>query len=122
MESSRRWMPGRICCRVGRRRARGPAFAARQVEEVGAFGFVQPEGAGEGFQDTFGDAAELSPLQTGVVLGADAGEHGDLFAAQPGDAPVAAPGRESGLLRGDLGSPRDQKLADLAAVVHVFRG
>jgi hypothetical protein len=42
-------------------------------------------------------------------------------AAQPGHSPGADVGHPR-LLRGDLGSPRDQELADLGTVVHTVDG
>jgi hypothetical protein len=46
----------------------------------------------------FGGTGEVAAFHPGVVLGADAGEHRDLLAAQPFDAPVAE-GGQTGLLR-----------------------
>jgi hypothetical protein len=52
-----------------------------------------------------------------VLLDADPAEGGPLAAAQPGHSPGADVGHPR-LLGGDLGSPRDQELADLGTVVH----
>jgi hypothetical protein len=52
-----------------------------QVEEVGAFGLVELEGTCQGFQHGLGNAGGVPAFETGVVVGADAGEQGDLLAA-----------------------------------------
>jgi len=54
---------------------------AHEVEQVGAFDVVELQGACDGVEDVFGDAADVAPLELRVVLGADPGDHGDLFAA-----------------------------------------
>ena len=46
------------------------------------FGLVELECAGECFEDQLGDAAEVAPLEALVIVGADAGERGDLLAPQ----------------------------------------
>ena len=56
------------------------------------FGVVELERAGERFEHAFGDAAQVAALEPGVVGDADAGEHGDLLAAQSGNAPRAVGG------------------------------
>ena len=68
-----------------------------------------------------GGAGEVAAFELGVVLDADPGERGDLAAAQPGH-PAVARGGQAGLLRGDLGSARDEELADLGSVVHAIEG
>ncbi len=51
-----------------------------QVQQVGAFGVVELEGAGDGFEDGRGDAGEVAAFEFGVVLDADVGQRGDLAA------------------------------------------
>ncbi len=68
-------------------------------------------------EDRRGHPGEVAPLEFGAVLDADPGQHRHLGATQTRHAPW--PGRrESGPPRGDLGSSRDQELANLGAVVH----
>ena len=50
------------------------------------------------------------------------GQDGDLFSAQAGHAARASAPLEPRLLRGDLGAPRGQELADLGSVVHTTNG
>jgi hypothetical protein len=101
--------------------ASGGAFGggAGQVVEVGAFGLIQLEGAGEGVEDVRGSPAELAALYAGVVLDADTGEQGDFFATQAGHAPVAAVGGQPGLLRRDLGAAGSEEFSDVALGAHV---
>ena len=84
-----------------------------EVAEVGPFGVVELKRAGERAQDALGDAVEVAALQSGVVRDAHAGQDGDLFAAQPGDASRAVAG-ETRLGRGDPRAAGGQELADLA--------
>ena len=86
---------------------------------MGAFGVVELQGAGDGVEDGRGDAGERAAFELGVVLDADPGQGRDLTAAQPGHPPGADTG-QTRLLRGDLGSSRDQELADLGTVVHII--
>ena len=74
---------------------------AGEVEQVGPFGLVELQGAGQGLQHRLGDAGEVAALQPGVVVGADPGEQGDFFATQTGHATVGAVERQTGLLGGD---------------------
>jgi hypothetical protein len=60
---------------------------------------------------------DRAAFEFAVVLDADPGQGGDLAAAQPGHSPGADVGHPR-LLWGDLGSPRDQELADLGTVVY----
>ena len=66
---------------------------------MGAFDVVELQGTGDGFEDVFGDAADVAALELRVVLDADPGEHRHLFAAQPGHPPPASVGAQAGLLR-----------------------
>ena len=88
---------------------------------MGAFGVVELQGAGERVEHRRRHPAEGAAFQLGVVLDADPGQGGDLAAAQPRDAALTDVG-QAGLLRGDLGPPRGQELADLGSVVHAFDG
>ena len=49
-----------------------------------ALGVAELQGAGHGVKDVVGYAADVAVLQAVVPLGADPGQHRDLFAAQPG--------------------------------------
>ena len=62
----------------------GGMGGASKVEEVSALGVVELERSGQRLQHAFGDAAQVSAFQAGVVRNADAGQDSDLFAAQPG--------------------------------------
>ena len=52
-----------------------------EVEEVGAFGVVELERAGQCLQDALRDAVDVAAFQAGVVRNADARQDGDLLAA-----------------------------------------
>ena len=106
---------------LGRGRAPGADCGAGGVGEVGqvsALRLVQLQCAGEGVEHALGDAAEVAPLESGVVLDTHAGEVGHLTAAQALHAPVAAVVLQPGPLRGQLGPPGAEKGVDLIAVVH----
>ena len=60
-----------------------------EVEQVGAFGFVKLESAGDRVQHGGGDAAECTAFKLGVILDAHPSQVGDLAATQPRD-PAAA--------------------------------
>ena len=66
---------------------RGAALAAAcvggagEVEQVGAFGLVELQRARQRLEYRLGHPGEVPALQPGVVVGAHAGEQGDLFAA-----------------------------------------
>ena len=114
-------MPGRTWFWLGRRRrlVGGVVRGAGQVEQVGAFGFVELQGTGDGFEDAVGDTGEVAALEPGVVVDADPGEHGDLFAAQAGHPPVGAVGRQSDVLWGEAGAAGGEELAHVVPVDHV---
>ena len=61
-----------------------------EAQQVGAFGVVELQGAGDRVEDAGGDPGEGAAFELGVVLHAHAGQRGDLAAPQPGDA--ALPG------------------------------
>jgi hypothetical protein len=77
---------------------------------VFAFGFVEPQGGRDAVEDGVGGAGEVPAFHPDVVVDADAGEQGDLLAAQALHAPAAATvGGQPGLGRdpraGPPGSP-----------------
>ena len=123
-------MASRVHCRLGSHRPALGAAAGSQggagavggvgeVEQVGAFSFIELEGAGDRVEHAGRYAAERAAFELGVILHAHLGELGDFAAAQSGDPSL--PGlREAGLLGFYLGSPREEELADFCAVVHVF--
>ena len=106
-------MVGRTRCRAGRRRG-----GAEQVEQMGPLGVVEVQGVGDAVDDAVGDAGGVAALEPGVVLAGDAGQEGDLLAAQARDpSAVAAVGGQPGLGGADLGPSRAQELPDLPADV-----
>jgi len=86
---------------------------------VGALGLVELQRAGQRMQDPGGRAGDLTALEAGVVLDADAGKGRDLAAAQSGHPPGAG-GRQADLIRGDASATGGEELADFPAVVHAF--
>ena len=89
---------------------------ADEIEQVGAFGLVELQGAGDAFEHVVGDAVGVAAFEPGVVLDADPGEHRNLFAAQSLDAPVRAVDGKSRLFGGDLGATGGEELADAVLV------
>jgi hypothetical protein len=106
--------------------ARGSAAAGRraggsgEVEEVSALCLIEAKGLGERFENTVGDADQIAALDPRVVLDADAGELGDLAAAQARNTALPVGGYPS-LLRRDLRPPGAEELADLGFAVHGSR-
>jgi hypothetical protein len=90
---------------------------ACEVEQVGAFGVVELERPGERFEHAVGGAGDVSAFQARVVLDADAGQGGDLLAAQPRNAATAV-GRQPCLLGRDPGAAGGEELADLLLGLH----
>src|SRR3954470_8088158 len=82
------------------------------------FGVVELQRAGQRLQHAFGDAAEAAPFEPGVVVDTDTGEQRDLLPAQPAHPAVAAVHGQASPLRGDLGAPGGEEIADLRPVVH----
>ncbi len=99
-----------------------PVGGADQVEQVGPFGLVELQGPGDAFEDVFGRTVGVSAFEAGVVLDADAGQHGHLFSAQAGHAAPGPIGGQSGLVRGNLGPPRSQELPDVIPRLHTLHG
>ena len=60
-----------------------PSASSGEVEQVGPFGVVELQGAGEGVEHAGRDAGEGAAFELGVVLDAHPGQRGDLAAAQP---------------------------------------
>jgi hypothetical protein len=91
------------------------------MEKVGTFGVIELQGTRDRVEHRGGYAGQRAAFELAVVLDADPGECGDL-AAPKSRHPARADDRQPRLLRGDLGTPRDQELADLGAIVHVNHG
>ena len=94
---------------------------AGEVEQVRALGVVELQGAGDGVEHGGGGAGDRAALELGVVLHADAGERGDLAAAQAGTRRFGA-GGDAGGVGGDLRAARHEELAHLGSVVHADHG
>ena len=117
--SRRRCTTGRIRFlarreRLGCQRARG----AGEIEEVRALGLIELERPPQRFEHELGDAADMAALQTPVVVGTDAGEGGDLFSTQPGNAALAV-ARQADLLGRDPRPTAGEELGDVVGSVHV---
>ncbi len=106
-----------LLCRATARHS-CPCGSVDEIEEMSAFGLIEPKSPSNPFQNVLGHAAHVAPLKARVVLAADAGQHRDLLPSQPGDATVPAVGGQSGLVRRELRPPRDEELADVRCVVH----
>jgi hypothetical protein len=87
---------------------------------VGALGVVEPQCAGQRFEHLIGHSGGVAALQPLVVLDADAGQRGDLFAAQALDASWPE-GRQTGLLRRDPRPARGQELGDVLGGIHTLK-
>ena len=79
---------------------------AREVEQVRRLGLVELQGAGERVEHAVGDAGQIAPLESRVVVDADAGEQRHLFSAEPRNAAVATVCGQAGLVGGDAVAPR----------------
>jgi hypothetical protein len=82
---------------------------------------IELQRAGEGIQDLDGHAGEVSALHPRVVLDADPGEHGHLFAAQAGH-PATPAADDSRPVRGDPVPARMQELSHLRSMIHTASG
>jgi len=94
---------------------------AGEVEQVGPFGLVQLQRAGDSAEDLVGDAGDVAFLQPRVVVDLDPGEHRDFLPAQPGHASAPAIQRHPCLIGSDLGAAGGEELADLGAGVHALQ-
>ena len=66
---------------------------------MGVLGVVELQRPGDRVEDAVGGAAQAALLQPRVVVGGQAGELGDLLAAQSGDAAPGAVQLQPSLLR-----------------------
>ena len=97
-------------------RRAGAASGADQVEQMRPLGLIELQCVRDAVDDALGDAGGVAALEPGVVLAGDAGEDGDLLAAQARDPPaLAAIDGQPGLRGTDPGPPGAQELPDLAA-------
>ena len=64
-----------------------------QTEQVLGRRLVELQDTGEGLEDLDGGIAVTTLLEPEVVVGTDAGKHGDFFASQSGDATDAVDGK-----------------------------
>jgi hypothetical protein len=84
------------------------------------FDVVELQRSRDGVEHALGGAADLAAFELGVVVDADAGEHGDLFAAQTGHAPFAAVVGQARLLGGHVRPAGDQELPHLVLPAHIL--
>jgi hypothetical protein len=85
---------------------------------VSAFGLVEVQRQGQRVEDPIGGARQAAAFHAHVVVDRHPGEKGNLLAAQPLHAAVAAIGRKTGLLGLDTGTARAEELADLTPHVN----
>ena len=83
--------------------------------QVGGSGRVELQGAGQGVEDLIGRMLVASLLQPQVVVGADAGQHRELLAAQAGDLCPAARDQPD-VLGPDQVAPRPQVVPSALAL------
>jgi hypothetical protein len=81
---------------------------------------VELQDIGDSVDDLLGGVTITSLLESEVVLGADAREEGDLFAAQSGHAPASA-GREPDLLRPHQFTASAEEFAEEVRIAHANR-
>src|SRR6185437_9018822 len=82
------------------------------------FGVIELQCVRDAVDDAFGYAGSVAALEAGVVLGGDAGEDGDLLAAQARDpATVCVIHGQPGLLGADPGPSGGKERPDLVADV-----
>lgn len=86
---------------------------------MGTFGLVELQRAGDCIKDRLGDTGGAATLEAGVVVGAQAGELRDLFAAKPGHPPGAV-ADDPRLLRGEPCPAADQELTHLIPFLHAL--
>jgi hypothetical protein len=73
---------------------------------VYAFGVIELERTRKCVEDGVRDASRVASLESGVVLGADAGEHGDFLSFEAGNTPCPAKLADPCLCRSDPRSAR----------------
>ena len=79
----------------------GGAGGADQIDEMCPLRLVQLQCASDAVDDALGDAGGVAALELRVVLAGDAGQEGDLVAAQARDpSTLSAIGGQTGLLGG----------------------
>jgi hypothetical protein len=94
----------------------GGTGGADQIDEMCPLRLVQLQRASDAVDDALGDAGGVAALELCVVLARDAGQEGDLVAAQARDpSTLSAIGGQTGLLGADPGPSRGQKRLDLRA-------
>jgi hypothetical protein len=87
-----------------------------EIEEVITLDRVQPQRAGKGIKDFAGYVALPALLESAVVLGANAGEHGKLVAAQAGHSTSTGEGPDACLRGSDPVAASSEELAQLRAI------
>lgn len=97
-----------------------PGRAGERVHVDAGVGF-EPQGAGDAVEDLVGGVPVAALFQTQVVLGADAGEEGDLLPAQTGH-PSAVSGGQSHIPRAHLFAAGSQVVTQLACCCHESQG
>lgn len=93
-----------------------------EVQQVVALVFVELQCPGDRFHNFTGRSGDFPAFQPGVVVHADTGKVGHLFAAQPRDPAGSAVERDACLLRGELGAPGSEEAADLGPGIHSSKG
>lgn len=97
------------------RRLRASPPLPGETVKVLALGLVEAEDAGERVEYLLGGLGRPALLQAYVVVDADSGQVGDLFAAQPLD-PAPAVGRDADVRRVDPGAPGPQEAREIEIV------
>ena len=93
-----------------------PSAAWARLNKWARSSVVEPQRAGDRVEHRGGRTGDRTAFELRVVLDADPRQSGHLDPSQPRHPPFAMHG-EPGLGGGDLGTPRDQELADLVTVV-----
>lgn len=90
------------------------AGGVAQAQQVCAFSIIEIESVGDGVEDSVGRSCVTSLLEALVVVGAEAGEDGDLLAAKASHA-ASATGLKPKLLRCRLLPTRAQEQTQLTS-------
>jgi len=81
-------------------------------------GVIELQRVRDAVDDAFGHSDGVAALEPRVVLGGDAGENGNLIAAQARNAtPLSAVHGQSDLFGSDLGATRAQERPDLLTLI-----